>query len=311
MAHDTAGGGRGGPAEPIEDDERLTTPRVVGARTELSRALTPGPRTVVMTMGALHDGHLDLVRAAQAEGGQVVVTIFVNPLQFGPDEDFDRYPRTLDRDLAALSRVGVDLVYVPGVPDMYPDGPPAATVDPGPLGDRFEGGVRPGHFGGVLTVVLKLLNRTRATAAVFGEKDAQQLAAVRRMNQDLDLGVRIIAVPTRREPDGLALSSRNAYLSAAERARATALPRALADGRQAADTGSSPAEIRGVAAAAIGRDLEFTRGEYLDLVDPSTFEPVPDSWTGPALLIGAFDAGAARLIDNLSVTVRPLTHPNA
>ncbi|MDR1117891.1 MAG: pantoate--beta-alanine ligase, partial [Bifidobacteriaceae bacterium] len=228
-------------------------PRVARTLDELREALEPGPRTVVPTMGALHQGHLDLVEAARAEGGQVIVTVFVNPLQFGPGEDFDRYPRSLDRDRAALAGRGVDLVYAPSPRDMYPAGPPPTTVQPGPLGDRLEGAIRPGHFAGVLTVVLKLFNRTGATAAVFGEKDAQQLAAVRQMLRDLDLGVKLVAVPTRREPDGLALSSRNAYLNPEERTRALALPRAIAAGERAATGGAGAAAVCQAARAALGR----------------------------------------------------------
>ncbi|MDR2454918.1 MAG: pantoate--beta-alanine ligase [Bifidobacteriaceae bacterium] len=276
---------------------------------QLKGALEAGPRTVVMTMGALHQGHLDLVRAAQGEGGQVVVTIFVNPLQFGPGEDYERYPRTLEADLAALAQANADgigrrmAVYAPSPGDMYPQGRPAVTVRAGALGERFEGAVRPGHFDGVLTVVLKLLRRTGAAAAVFGLKDAQQLAAIRRMNADLDLGVKIIAVPTRREADGLALSSRNAYLSPLQRRAALALPQAIAAGAAAAGAGADPAEIRQVARAAMGRLPQPELPEYLDLVDPATFAPVPAGWVGPAWLIGAFQAGPARLIDNAAVVV--------
>jgi pantoate--beta-alanine ligase len=201
-----------------------------------------------------------------------------------------------------------DLVYAPSVQDMYLDGPPQVTVDPGALGQRFEGAIRPGHFGGVLTVVLKLLRRTGATAAVFGQKDAQQLAAIRRMNSDLDLGVEIIAVPTRREADGLALSSRNGYLSAAQRRAALALPRAIEAGAAAAAAGARPDAVRRAALgalAALGAGPGLARPEYLDLVDPATFEPVGPDWAGPAVLIGALDAGPARLIDNAPVAIAP------
>jgi lysyl-tRNA synthetase class 2 len=263
--------------------------------------LGPEAGVAVMTMGALHQGHLDLVRAARARGGQVIVTIFVNPLQFGPGEDFARYPRDLESDLAALAAVGADLVYAPDELDIYPSGPPATTVDPGPLGERFEGAIRPGHFRGVLTVVAKLLARTRARAAVFGEKDAQQLAAIRQMVRDLDLDLELVAVPTRRDADGLALSSRNAYLSPAQRARALALPRSITAGRDAAAVGAPPSQIRRAARAAFGREPRLP--DYLDLVDPASFEPVPETWSGPARLIGSLDAGPARLIDNAEVTV--------
>jgi pantoate--beta-alanine ligase len=260
-------------------------------------------------MGALHQGHLDLVRLARARGGQVVVTIFVNPLQFGPTEDFARYPRDLDGDLATLAGVGADLVYAPDESDMYPAGPPTVTVDPGPLGDRFEGAVRPGHFAGVLTVVAKLLARTGARAAVFGQKDAQQLAAVRQMVRDLDLGVEIIPAAIRRDADGLALSSRNAYLSPDQRRAALALPRAIAAGRQAAAAAPTPAsQIRRLARAVLGRGARPALPEYLDVVDPATFQPVPDEWGGPALIIGSLVAGPARLIDNAPVRLAPAGH---
>ncbi|MDR2113841.1 MAG: pantoate--beta-alanine ligase, partial [Bifidobacteriaceae bacterium] len=245
----------------------------------------------------------DLVEAARAQGGQVIVTIFVNPLQFGAGEDFDAYPRCLEADLAQLEERGVDLVYAPSVQDMYPQGAPQIQLHPGPLGEVFEGAVRPGHFRGVLTVVTKLARRTRAQVAVFGQKDAQQLALVRQLNRDLDLGLKIIAVPTRREADGLALSSRNAYLTAAQRQAALALPQAITAGQQAAREGAGSAQI--VQAArhhlAPGRPLEFP--DYLELVDPHTFQVVPEPFHGPALLIGAFKVGPTRLIDNAPVTV--------
>jgi pantoate--beta-alanine ligase len=254
-------------------------------------------------MGALHEGHLDLVRAGRLRGGQLVVTIFVNPLQFGPNEDFARYPRDLGKDLAALDGLGVDLVYAPSANEMYPAGTPQVMIEPGPLGQVFEGAIRPGHFQGVATVVFKLLARSGADAAVFGEKDAQQLAVIRQMVRDLDLGVEIIAVPTRREPDGLALSSRNAYLDATARQGALALPQAIQAGQAAAAAGGPPKAIRGAARAALGRGPAPELPEYLELVDPATFQAVPDTWSGPALLIGALRAGPARLIDNARVVV--------
>ncbi|MFJ8869119.1 pantoate--beta-alanine ligase [Streptomyces sp. NPDC102473] len=187
-------------------------------------------RAVVMTMGALHDGHATLIRAARAAagpGGQVVVTVFVNPLQFGEAADLDRYPRTLEADLAVASEAGADAVFAPPVEEVYPGGEPQVRITAGPMGERLEGSSRPGHFDGMLTVVAKLLHLTRPDAAFFGQKDAQQLALVRRMVRDLDFGIDIVAVPTVRDPDGLALSSRNRFLSAEERRTALALPRAL------------------------------------------------------------------------------------
>ncbi|MFJ3906632.1 pantoate--beta-alanine ligase [Streptomyces sp. NPDC090025] len=191
-------------------------------------------RAVVMTMGALHEGHATLVRAARERvgpDGTVVVTVFVNPLQFGAGEDLDRYPRTLDADLALAERSGADAVFAPAVDEVYPGGEPQVRITAGPMGDRLEGASRPGHFDGVLTVVAKLLHLTAPDLALFGQKDAQQLAVIRRMARDLNFPVEIVGVPTVREADGLALSSRNRYLSDAERRTALALSRALFAGR--------------------------------------------------------------------------------
>ncbi|MFE6983939.1 pantoate--beta-alanine ligase [Streptomyces griseus] len=187
-------------------------------------------RAVVMTMGALHDGHAALIRAArEAAGpdGQVVVTVFVNPLQFGEAADLDRYPRTLDADLEIAAAAGADAVFAPGVDEVYPGGEPQVRITAGPMGECLEGAARPGHFDGMLTVVAKLLHLTRPDEAFYGQKDAQQLALIRRMVRDLNFGVRITGVPTVRDPDGLALSSRNRFLSAEERHTALALSRAL------------------------------------------------------------------------------------
>ncbi|MFF4946175.1 MULTISPECIES: pantoate--beta-alanine ligase [Streptomyces] len=187
-------------------------------------------RAVVMTMGALHDGHATLIRAArEAAGpdGQVVVTVFVNPLQFGEAADLDRYPRTLDADLETAAAAGADAVFAPGVDEVYPGGEPQVRITAGPMGERLEGASRPGHFDGMLTVVAKLLHLTRPDEAFYGQKDAQQLALIRRMVRDLNFGVRITGVPTVRDEDGLALSSRNRFLSPSERHTALALPRAL------------------------------------------------------------------------------------
>ncbi|MFD6531998.1 pantoate--beta-alanine ligase [Streptomyces sp. NPDC060184] len=187
-------------------------------------------RAVVMTMGALHEGHGTLIRAAReaaGPGGQVVVTVFVNPLQFGEAADLDRYPRTLDADLAVASAAGADVVFAPSVEEVYPGGDPQVRITAGPMGERLEGASRPGHFDGMLTVVAKLLHLTRPDEALFGQKDAQQLALVRRMVRDLNFGIVITAVPTVRDADGLALSSRNRFLSPAERRTALALSAAL------------------------------------------------------------------------------------
>ncbi|MEU1693694.1 pantoate--beta-alanine ligase [Streptomyces hirsutus] len=198
-----------------------------------ARART-GRRAVVMTMGALHEGHATLIRAARdlaGAEGEVVVTVFVNPLQFGEGEDLDRYPRTLDADLELAGQAGADVLFAPSVDEVYPGGEPQVRVSAGPMGERLEGAARPGHFDGVLTVVAKLLHLTRPDAALYGQKDAQQLALIRRMVRDLNFGVDIVGVPTVREPDGLALSSRNRYLSAADRRTALALSGALFAGQ--------------------------------------------------------------------------------
>ncbi|MFC4036727.1 pantoate--beta-alanine ligase [Streptomyces polygonati] len=262
-----------------------------------ARDLAPSS-AVVMTMGALHEGHAALIRAARtrAGGGLVTVTVFVNPLQFGPNEDLDRYPRTLDADVKVAEQAGADLVFAPDVAEMYPGGPPRVTVLAGSMGAGYEGASRHGHFDGMLTVVAKLLHLTRPGAAVFGQKDAQQLALVRRMVTDLNFPVEIVAVPTVREADGLALSSRNRYLSPAERDSALALSRALFAGRDALAGG--PRAVREAAeeilAGATGLDVE-----YLGLIDPAGFTEAKADHTGPAVLAVAAKAGTTRLIDNV------------
>ncbi|WP_030849640.1 pantoate--beta-alanine ligase [Streptomyces griseus] len=207
-------------------------PALLRTAAELDALARPAgaERAVVMTMGALHEGHASLIRAARAAAGadgQVVVTVFVNPLQFGEAADLDRYPRTLDADLEIAGAAGADAVFAPGVDEVYPGGEPQVRITAGPMGERLEGAARPGHFDGMLTVVAKLLHLTRPDEAFYGQKDAQQLALIRRMVRDLNFGVRITGVPTVRDPDGLALSSRNRFLSAEERRTALALPRAL------------------------------------------------------------------------------------
>ncbi|MFZ5850975.1 MAG: pantoate--beta-alanine ligase [Actinomycetota bacterium] len=286
-----------------------TAPRVATDRPGLAAAraaLAAAGRTVALvpTMGALHEGHRALLRAARERADAVAVSIFVNPLQFGAGEDFDRYPRTLAADLDLCQREGVDLVFAPEAPVLYAGaGRPAGgvTVDPGPLGAELEGASRPGHFIGVLTVVTKLCHLLAPHWAVFGEKDYQQLVLVRRLVDDLDLPVGVVAVPTVREPDGLARSSRNRYLDPAQRRRAAALPAALRAGQAAAQTGAGPAAVlaaaRAVLAAADGVDLD-----YLDLRDPD-LGPAPAR--GPARLLAAARVGATRLIDNVPVVLDP------
>ncbi|PPS88647.1 pantoate--beta-alanine ligase [Streptomyces sp. MH60] len=211
-----------------------TPPDLLRTADELHARVRHGRRAVVMTMGALHEGHATLIRTARdlaGPDGEVVVTVFVNPLQFGAGEDLDRYPRTLDADLAIAGRAGADAVFAPAVDEVYPGGEPQVRITAGPMGERLEGASRPGHFDGMLTVVAKLLHLTRPDLALYGRKDAQQLALIRRMVRDLNFGVEIVGVPTVREEDGLALSSRNRYLSTAERRTALALSQALFAGQ--------------------------------------------------------------------------------
>ncbi|CAM5371366.1 Pantothenate synthetase OS=Streptomyces tendae OX=1932 GN=panC PE=3 SV=1 [Streptomyces tendae] len=211
-----------------------TPPVLLRTADELHARVRSGRRAVVMTMGALHEGHATLIRTARdiaGADGEVVVTVFVNPLQFGAGEDLDRYPRTLDADLEIAGRAGADAVFAPSVDEVYPGGEPQVRVSAGPMGERLEGASRPGHFDGMLTVVAKLLHLTRPDLALYGQKDAQQLALIRRMVRDLNFGVEIVGVPTVREEDGLALSSRNRYLSTAERRTALALSQALFAGQ--------------------------------------------------------------------------------
>ena len=264
-----------------------------------------GRRGVVMTMGALHEGHLALFRQARHDCDLVVVTLFVNPLQFGPNEDFDRYPRTLDEDLKLCAEAGVDVVFAPSVDEVYPGGPPIVQVSPGAMGEVLEGEFRPGFFTGVLTVVNKLLHLTRPDVAFFGQKDAQQLALVRRMVLDLNMPVEIAGVPTVRDADGLAKSSRNRYLSPEERVTALALSRALFAGRDAAEASRDAEAVRGAAGAVLGAaaaDGALTV-DYLALVDPTDFSEVPATFSGDAVLAVAARVGTTRLIDNLPLTL--------
>jgi pantoate--beta-alanine ligase len=281
------------------------TTRLVHTRREL-RAATgdrgAGTVGVVMTMGALHEGHRELIRVARRRCDVIVVTVFLNPLQFGPGEDLSRYPRTLDADVALCAAEDVDVVFAPSVEEVYPGGQPQVRVSAGPLGDVLEGASRPGHFDGVLTVVAKLLHITAPDLAYFGQKDAQQLLLIRRMVADLDLPVEVVAVPTVREAGGLALSSRNGYLTDADREVALTLSRALRAGADAA--GRGPAAVRRAAGAAL--DAQPGLGvDYLALVDPATLADVPEDFTGEALLAVAAKVGATRLIDNTTVALPP------
>jgi pantoate--beta-alanine ligase len=279
---------------------------VATTRAELgaARDAMPGPVVLVPTMGALHDGHRALLRRARGLAGltgTVVVSVFVNPLQFGPDEDLDRYPRTLDDDLGVCAAEGAGLVFAPGAREMYPDGQ-LVTVDPGPAGQILEGEFRPGFFRGVLTVVLKLFSLVRPDIAVFGQKDAQQLTLVRQMVSDFALGLDIEAVPTVRAADGLALSSRNEYLSASERAVAPVLHQALAAGAAAGPGG--PGAVLDAARKVLATAGGALATDYLALVDRGTYAPVLDNdFSGPATLAIAARLGTTRLIDNVTVEV--------
>jgi pantoate--beta-alanine ligase len=285
----------------VSDGPQLAATRaeLAAARAALDGGAEPAPVVLVPTMGALHAGHERLLRAARTLAGprgSVIVSIFVNPLQFGPAEDLGRYPRTLDEDLAMCAREGVRLVFAPAAAQMYPGGQPGVTVDPGPMGQLLEGEFRPGFFGGVLTVVLKLLHLTRPAVAVFGQKDAQQLTLVRAMVTDLNLDVVIEPVPTARDADGLATSSRNRYLTAADRAAALALPRALRAGQA---RGGDAAAVLAAAREVLGAEPALAV-DYVAVVDPGTFGP---AGPGPALLVAAARAGGTRLIDNVPVVL--------
>lgn len=255
---------------------------------------------LVPTMGALHDGHLALIAEGKRRATRVAATIFVNPLQFNQKSDLERYPRTEEADLAKLEAAGCDAVWLPSVEEIYPAGF-ATTVSVSGLSDRWEGEFRPGHFDGVATVVAKLLISTLPNSAIFGEKDWQQLAIVRRLERDLDIGVDIIGLPTVREADGLAMSSRNALLSKEERAQAAALPQALEEARAAIEAGEHilVSTLLAVAKAKLIA-TGFASVDYLALVDAATLEPL-DHATGDMRLIAAATIGTTRLIDNLRV----------
>lgn len=283
------------------------TMRLVTRAAEVRPAMPDrAPRAVVMTMGALHAGHAELIRAARRQVGRrgtVVVTVFVNPTQFAAGEDFGRYPRTLDADLEVCEEAGADVVWTPDVVEVYGNSEGFAsdsvTIDPGPLGSILEGAARPGHFRGVLTVVAKLLAFTTPDLAFFGEKDYQQLVLITRMARDLSMPVQIVGVPTVREADGLARSSRNRYLTASERAVATAVPHALLAAAEAAAGG----EIAAVAAGrAVLIDVPGIELDYLAVTDPH-LGPAPVAGEGRALI--AARVGATRLIDNMACRLGP------
>jgi pantoate--beta-alanine ligase len=292
-------------------------PLLAPTREELRRALDGRPDrdaavVLVPTMGALHDGHASLLRQARerAAAGQVVASVFVNPLQFGPGEDLDRYPRTFDADLALCEREGVDVVFAPSVEEVYPGGDPQVTIDPGPLATELEGASRPGHFAGVLTVVAKLFGLVRPDVAVFGQKDYQQLVLVTRMSLDLCLGVEVVGAETVREDDGLALSSRNRYLTPDDRLRATVLSRALRAAQERAPYGLPAA--RSAAMQVLDEvpetelDLDYLAIRAPDLgqvEDPHPVDPTP------ARVLVAGRVGTTRLIDNLPLVLGGATLP--
>ncbi len=282
-----------------------TTPVVAHTREELKAAREALPSrdvAVVMTMGALHDGHAQLIRAARQRHDHVVVTIFLNPLQFGPKEDLSRYPRTFDDDMLICSQAGVDVVFAPTPDVVYPEGDPGVRVSAGPLGEVLEGASRPGHFDGVLTVVGKLLHLTAARSAYFGQKDAQQLLLIRRMVRDIDFPVDVVSVPTVREPDGLAMSSRNTYLTDSDREVALCLSRALRAGAEAAPHG--PSAVRRAAREVLVEE-PLALVDYLVLVHPNTLADVPEWYRGEALLAVAARIGTTRLIDNTPLVLGP------
>jgi pantoate--beta-alanine ligase len=289
----------------------MTDPIVVRTREELASARNslPGVVALVPTMGALHEGHHSLLRKAKRNADHTVVSIFVNPLQFAPSEDLDRYPRNFDADLAMCAAEDVAIVFAPTNDVIYPT-PPIVTVSAGEMGQRFEGASRPGHFDGVLTVVAKLFALTRPHKAVFGRKDAQQLALVRRMVADLDLGVEILSVPLVRDFDSLALSSRNKYLTPEQREAALILPTTLSTTAQALEQGASPAQALTIARALIG-STDGVALDYVALVDPDTFDNVTGATDvaaeRKAILAVAAHVGTTRLIDNVDVTLRAAT----
>ena len=264
----------------------------------VTRALRTAGRRIALvpTMGALHEGHRELIRHARRMpgAGVVAVSIFVNPLQFGPNEDLARYPRSLEADVAICRDEGVELIFAPGVGDMYAAGA-TTTVDPGPLGTELEGAVRPGHFAGVLTVVAKLFHVVAPDVAFFGEKDYQQLVLITKMVADLNFPLAVVGVPTVREPDGLALSSRNAYLSSEQRPLAATLQRALAAG--AAVSARGPEAVLATARAVLDAEPSIDV-DYLELRDP---ELGGDPQVGRARLLVAARLGTTRLIDNIAV----------
>ena len=280
--------------------------RIISSVADLATAVSDARQhgksvAFVPTMGALHDGHISLVEIAHQQADFVVVSIFVNPLQFGANEDFDKYPRTLQDDAEKLSAVDVDVLFAPGVDDVYPNGN-EITQHAGPVGATFEGAVRAGHFDGMLTVVARLFDLVKPDFSVFGNKDAQQLFLIRRMVANSNHrwnAMQVIGAPIMREEDGLAMSSRNRYLSEDERELALKISRAL----WAAEATQGDAATRLAAAEQVMATAPAVRLDYVALVDPATFEPIEAGFVGRALLIMAARVGNTRLIDNLSISI--------
>ena len=272
-------------------------PTIADTRAALRELRTQG-RTIglVPTMGALHEGHLSLIRAARASCDAVVVSIFVNPTQFGPNEDFAKYPRTFEADCAALDKEGVDLVFAPTANEMYAPGG-TTFIEVADVSNRLDGASRPGHFRGVATVVAKLFNIIGPDRAFFGQKDAAQVAVLKKMVRDLDFPVELVVCPIVREPDGLAMSSRNRYLSPDERQQALALHRALEEMQRLARSGTTSADELVRAALAVLNREPLVRVDYCSIVDPETLEDVTDVRGGALLAVAAF-VGTTRLIDN-------------
>ncbi|MEI2729247.1 MAG: pantoate--beta-alanine ligase [Candidatus Nanopelagicales bacterium] len=282
------------------------TPRVVTSRSQLQEALAGAsqPSAVVMTMGGLHSGHgalMELGRALVGPQGHLTATIFVNPLQFGANEDLAKYPRTFDDDLALCAANSVDLVFAPTPDVMYPNGDPEVTVDPGELGGQYEGVARPTHFSGVLTVVMKLLQLTHPTYAIFGEKDYQQLTLIRQMVRDLDIPVEIVAGPTVREASGLAMSTRNKYLSEAARETALRIPSAIAAGQSVSERGADAVVNVARSILEAPADVEVDV-QYVVVTDP-LMGPAPAAGEGRLIITAIVDG--TRLLDNAQVFIGP------
>ncbi|MET0294377.1 MAG: pantoate--beta-alanine ligase [Phenylobacterium sp.] len=281
----------------------MSAPPIVRTVKDL-RTLTAGWRrageaiAMVPTMGALHEGHLSLVSLARTRARRVVASIFVNPTQFGPNEDFQRYPRSETKDAALLASVGCDLIFAPTLEEMYAPGF-ATTVTVGGVTEPLDGAARPGHFAGVATVVTKLLVQCGPDVAVFGEKDFQQLQVIRRLVRDLDLPVEIVGAPTARAEDGLALSSRNAYLSEAQREIAPALHQALAEAARRLAAGESVERVEATGRAALER-AGFTPIDYFEVRDAETLAPAEDGSSRPRRILAAARLGDTRLIDNVA-----------